>query len=820
MSAIITINTVSQFREALAAYDLNPWEIIADGKLHRFDLPDEKHGKNSAWYVLHDDGLPAGSFGNWKTDLSEKWCGKSDTAMTPADRTAYKTRIEQAKAQAERDRQTQQVEAAKACVTIWNSAIDATDDHPYCQKKGIKPYGLKEFKDKRTLIVPIRDDARRITSLQFIAADGGKKFKSAGRIEGGYYSFGGKPIDKLILCEGFATGASLYQATGYPVAVAFNAGNLEAVAKILRAKLPGIWIIVCADNDRFNGASNIGVTKATAAALAVDGLLAIPSFDSDEGQPTDFNDLHQREGLAAVKAMIDAAGVIGAAMLENLPSTAQAGPQAGPQQNCWPEPEPLARSTLAQPYPVDVLPTVLREAVEEVQGFIKAPVAMVACSALASLSLAAQAHHNVERAATLSGAIGLYFLVVAESGERKSTCDVIFSKVVRDYENQEQEAAKPEVKRYKADQAAWEAIRSGILDGIKQATKGSKDTGQMENALRKHEEIAPEAPRVPRLIYSDFTPEALTYSLAKVWPSGGVISSEAGAVFGSHGMGKDSQLRTLSNLNQLWDAAKLTFDRRGESYVVDGARLTMALQVQESALMEFFQRTGTLARGTGFLARFLMAWPESTQGTRMYSDPPDRAPALACYYSQINRILQVPVPINDRGGLEPAMLTLSPEAKAAWIKFHDAIESMLGDGGELQDVRDVASKIADNAVRLAALFHVVDGGIGAIGLEHFESASIIASWHLNEALRFFSELALPEALADAALLDAWLIDYCKTNQVDVVSTRDIMRLAPYRLRNKERLNAAISGLIEHGHIITIQNGKKREIQINPQLMGS
>jgi putative DNA primase/helicase len=523
--------------------------------------------------------------------------------------------------------------------------------------------------------------------------------------------------------------------------------------------------------------------------------------------------LHQGESIEAVQRAI-AGAVRPSAAVDNVADIPL--PEI---DNGWPAPEPLTRVTVAVPYPVDALPEVVRLAVQEVQGFAKSPVAMVACSALANLSLAAQAHHDVARAEKLTGPIGLYFLVVAESGERKSTCDGIFSKVLRDYENVQQEDAKPEIKRCEADLAAWEAIKSGVLDGIKQAAKGNKDTGQLEQALRKHEEMKPEPPRVPRLIYSDFTPEALTYSLAKKWPSGGVISSEAGAVFGSHGMGKDSQLRTLANLNQLWDAAKLTFDRRGESYVVDGARLTMSLQVQESALMEFIGRTGTLARGTGFLARFLIARPESTQGTRLFTEPPENMPALANYHSQINRILQASAPINDRGGLEPAMLTLTPDAKAAWIRFHDEIEGGLGKGGELQDVRDVASKIADNAVRLAALFHVIDGGIGAISIEHFEAASIIAAWHLNEALRFFGELALPEALADAALLDGWLIEYCRYNDVDVVSTRNIAQYGPGRLRAKEKLQAAIQELIEHGRIVLIQNGKKREIQINPQLLG-
>ncbi|MBC7501456.1 MAG: DUF3987 domain-containing protein [Herminiimonas sp.] len=707
----------------------------------------------------------------------------------------------------------QQAVAQRASV-IWDAAAAANADHPYLAHKGVQAHGLKVYSGglqidgmscDGALVVPLRVSGI-IQTLQFIGADGVKRFLPGGAKKGAYYAIG-KPQGTLCIVEGFATGASIHEATGHAVAVAVDAGNLQLVAQALRAKKPELSIILCADNDRFTATGNTGIRSATEAAQAVSGLLAVPQFQSDVGTPTDFNDLHKIEGMAAVKASIDSA--------DRVQSD---GTQSGMQQSGWADPEPLTRSSVAVPYPVDALPDVVRMAVEEVQGFTKAPAAMVACSALANLSLAAQAHHDVQRAEKLSGAIGLYFLVIAESGERKSTCDGIFSKVIRDYEAQQQEDAKPDMKRYNADMAAWDAIRSGILDAIKQAAKSAKDTGQGENDLRRHEEIKPEPPRVPRLIYSDFTPEALTYSLAKSWPSGGVISSEAGAVFGSHGMGKDSQLRTLANLNQLWDAAKLTFDRRGESYVVDGARLTMSLQVQESALLEFFSRTGTLARGTGFLARFLMADPESTQGTRLFTEPPENMPALACYHSEINRILQAPAPINDRGGLEPSMLALTPEAKGAWIRFHDEIETGLGKGGELQEVRDVASKIADNAVRLAALFHIIGGGIGAISLDNFVSASVIAAWHLNEALRFFGELALPEAEADAAALDEWLIDYCNVNRVDVVPTRTISQYGPYKVRGKERLQAAVDELIERGRVVIAQSGRKREIQINPQLL--
>jgi putative DNA primase/helicase len=155
------------------------------------------------------------------------------------------------------------------------------------------------------LIVPMRDTAGQLHSLQTIQPDGDKRFLYGGRVNGCYHSIGKKPVDVLIVCEGYATGASIHEATGYPVVVAFNAGNLKAVALALRAKYPDLKIIIAADDDH-QTEGNPGMTKAQAAAQAVGAAVAVPTFPA--GRPdkaTDFNDLHQLAGLDAVKACID-----------------------------------------------------------------------------------------------------------------------------------------------------------------------------------------------------------------------------------------------------------------------------------------------------------------------------------------------------------------------------------------------------------------------------------------------------------------------------------------------------------------------------------
>lgn len=487
----------------------------------------------------------------------------------------------------------------------------------------------------------------------------------------------------------------------------------------------------------------------------------------------------------------------------------------------WAELQPLIARIDAEPYPVDALPQSVKLAVQEVADFVKAPFPMIAGAALSALSLAIQAHHDVERSNKLSGPCSLFLLTIAESGERKSTCDGFFTKPIRDYEAAQQEAAKPLMKAYSTNREIWDALRAGIKEKIKANAKSGKPSTAEEGDLRKLDKAKPVAPRVPRLIYADATPEALTHALATQWPSGGVVSSEAGIVFGGHGMGKDSAMRNLATLNVLWDGGTLAVSRRSvDSFTVRGARLSMALQVQEATLRAFFESDKGLARGSGFMARFLIAWPVSTQGMRPFTEAPDNWPSLAAFNGRLSAILDRAPPIDEDGALTPAMLTLAPDAKDAWVNFHDQIEAMLSTGGELHDVRDVASKIADNAVRLAALFHVFEGSNGPIGFDAMESGAVLAAWHLGESRRFFGELAMPAELANPARLESWLVDYCRREATDRVPTRAVQQFGPGGLRNKAAMQEAVKGLAELGRARMVQDGRKRLIQINPALLGA
>lgn len=788
-----------QFYAAIKATGLEPPENIVPGKIHRFPGLGKTKENKAGWCILFLDQL-GGCFGDWSTGLSETWRVKSNQKLTPDEKVLFECQVQEARLKALKDAAALHQEAAKKAQSIWDNSKPAKNNHPYLVRKNIDPKGIRTYKG--SLVIPLHADGK-IHSLQFIKPDGAKQFLSGGRVSGCYFSIG-NPLAAGVICvaEGVATGKTINMATGYPVAVACSSANLLAIAQKMKEQFPDHILIVCGDDDA-DKKDNPGLSKANRVADIIGATVAIPSFGKVRPvNATDFNDMSILMGLNAV------AETIRAAVFQF-------------DENNWPDPLSLSEEINADPYPLDALPDAVRHAIEEVAAFTKAPIPLVASSALGALSLAIQAHVDVKRAEGLTSPVSLYLLTVADSGERKSTCDGFFMRAIRDYESMVQEKSKPIIKDYQAEIAIWEEKCRGVKEQIRTLAKTNKPSHEQELKLANLEHEKPLPPLVPRLVYCDTTPEALKWNLAKVWPSGSIISSEAGIVLGSHGMANDSVMRNLATLNQLWDGSSIPTERRGsESFTVRNSRLTVALQVQAVTLKHFLDRSNGLARGTGFLARFLIAWPESTQGNRFFTEPQESWPNLARFNMRLSEILNQEVTIDQNGGLSIFPVSLSSEAKKAWVYFHDLIEGELGIGGELSEISDVASKIADNAARVAALFKVFNQGVtGTIGFNEFESASRIVAWHLHEAKRFFTGLALSDDQADVVKLDSWLVKYCHKKKTNIVSRRDVQRnIVPIRLREKKILDIALNELVEAKRIRQIQSGKKKGIYINPALL--
>lgn len=250
-------------------------ELVADGKWHRFRVTGDKAGTTNGWYVLNRGANLYGSFGSWKTDESHNWHEAGAKPLTPEERASMLRHMQAAQAARVIEQDRVHGEARVKAERLWGMARPATNAHPYLERKRIAAIGIRRLRDM--LLVPARDAAGVLHTLQFIGVDGAKRFLTGGRIAGCYFAMG-RPAGRLLLCEGMATGATLHQATGCAVAVAFNCGNLPAVARALRAKFPVARIVVCADDDS-RTPGNPGLTRAREAARAVGGFVAVPRFD-------------------------------------------------------------------------------------------------------------------------------------------------------------------------------------------------------------------------------------------------------------------------------------------------------------------------------------------------------------------------------------------------------------------------------------------------------------------------------------------------------------------------------------------------------------
>lgn len=241
------IDKYTQFLNAVTdAGIVPPTDVQFDGKLHRF-CSSGKNG-NNGWYVLFDGLVSAGSFGCWRLGISQNFKADIGRELSPVESMNCAKRFAEAKAMREAEQSAKHESAAITAQTIWDSRHAASAEHPYLMRKGIAPNGVGIATDGR-LICPIYIDAE-LTSIQYIAADGNKMFLKGGQIGGGWWHLGDLSLDTIYIAEGFATAASIYEATGKPCVIAYSATNLSAVAKSVRALLgPLRSICIVGDND-------------------------------------------------------------------------------------------------------------------------------------------------------------------------------------------------------------------------------------------------------------------------------------------------------------------------------------------------------------------------------------------------------------------------------------------------------------------------------------------------------------------------------------------------------------------------------------------
>lgn len=296
-------NVEDAARAALAEYGLLPPKFFKYDTFQVVDVEDGRIGNGAGRIKIFADGK-GGIVQNWKTGEKGSFFLNAE-GQTAAISEAERQRIERERKRRQAEEATRMDRAAKHALSIWQSASPAPTDHPYLVRKQIKSHAARVATWKRVitaadgskqtlsisdaLLVPMFDAAGKIRSLQAIfpakhpLLERDKDFLPGGGLAG-LFGWIGPRTETVLICEGFATGATLHEQTGHRIYLAFTANNLAAVCRIVREKLPNAVIVCAADNDT-ETAGNPGLTKANEAAAAVAGSVIVPPIPD-----ADFND--------------------------------------------------------------------------------------------------------------------------------------------------------------------------------------------------------------------------------------------------------------------------------------------------------------------------------------------------------------------------------------------------------------------------------------------------------------------------------------------------------------------------------------------------
>lgn len=457
-----------------------------------------------------------------------------------------------------------------------------------------------------------------------------------------------------------------------------------------------------------------------------------------------------------------------------------------------------APAPMSDPYPVDALGEILGNAVKSLHKDTKAPLALCAQSVLASASLAAQAHFDVCTPWGQRCPLSLSILTVALSGERKTAIDKQVNGYVKELEQEDMFIYTQDLIAYKQELEQWKT------ENDKRNKKGApkSQAGADYSAADAYEAMQePEAPIHPLRLVEDPTAEGLYKLLENGQPSVGLFTDEGAQIIGGHALSKDNALKSMAMWCKLWDGSSISRVRAGDGVsVLYGRRMTINIQAQPEVMSKLLN--DPMANGQGFLARCLVAWPESTIGTRFIESFASAHQSnellilrskLKCLYEAEPRVSK-----QSKQELDPIELSLDDEAKVIGMDAYNKLEELMKSGNDLCELTDRASKALEIACRIAGILAVIDDGMVTRSIKaiHISNGIILMQWYLAESLRIRSTSLIPIEVKHAEMLIKWLSD----RDIRLFSSVMVLQKAPNQIRSKARLDPAIKVLIESGHI--------------------
>lgn len=478
------------------------------------------------------------------------------------------------------------------------------------------------------------------------------------------------------------------------------------------------------------------------------------------------------------------------------------------QAEIWGEPEPLATNpSQPTPFPIHAFKGVLRASVEAISYHTQTPMAMAGFCSLGALAHIGQRFITAPMGYN-SMPTSLFFIIEGDSGSGKSQAMGLSHFKIREHERQLYED-------YLSDLEQWENNK---------ASQKGKDIADFLASTPK--------PQNPMTLFDDATIEPiLDRFINGEMSNASWTTDEAGQFFNGHTMQGDTAGNALSALTKLWSDGHVSRVRsqknqyanvRTQAYDV---RMTLLLMGQRIILETAL--TDEMMNQQGFLARALIACPESLQGTRIWNDEqrrkidPYNDPAMIAYWSRCQSLLD-PCPANMPETPQGApnripMKWANSEAENTFYKHMQDIENRQAVGKHLEYLKAYASRMSENASRIAALMAFFDGRM-TITIDDITRAFMLVEYSTAERLRYIDATPTGEE-NDSEKLSRWLVAHCQAQAVGKVAYATVQsRVNPKRLRKKIVLEVVIEELIAKKYIRVVSNDGIRFIHINPTLL--
>ncbi|MGD8161777.1 YfjI family protein [Pantoea sp. FN0307] len=436
--------------------------------------------------------------------------------------------------------------------------------------------------------------------------------------------------------------------------------------------------------------------------------------------------------------------------------------------------------------------------VNELVANMKIPQPMATVAVISAMSLACQGIINVRLIGDLVRPVGLYTVIVAESGERKSATDSKVNAPFYESDNEQHEIYLKKMEEYTQAYAFYQEHLKVLRTEFKALVRKKECTKELEHEICILRKSRPEMPVQHQFLVSDITPAAMKKSFSGKQKSFGLISHEAGNILDGHA-GRDLYL-----LNMGWDNSTISVKRKNEPELrIKDVRLTASLMTQMSVLKKFLSKKKGLPRGSGFLARVLICYPKSTQGTRFIEDEGISTRYIAMFHQRIRSLIRETLAIQDSG--ERKCLRFTVEAQKSWIQIANEIESHLNKGGLLEDFKDYGSKMAENIARMAAAMHYFEGSFGNIPESTLQAAKDICFWFADEHIKIFREINGMKITPNLEReLLCWIRNRCNARFAkegkNYISKNDVLQYGPAQLRTKAAADEILERLLKKNEI--------------------